>query len=156
MGPGDDELHDEEGSNRLEGGAGNDFLTTGAGDDVLIGGSGRDNLDAGDGDDELRARDGERDVVDCGALAGDHATLDTRDADSGCAHVTGPRRLILHGLARAGARSARMVVSCSAQRTCLARVQRERRARAGEAANPGGRAQAHCPSGRARDRRRSG
>jgi Ca2+-binding RTX toxin-like protein len=126
---GNDVLRGDAGEDRIEAGAGFDYVFGGAGNDTLDGGSERDNLYGEAGADTLLARDGASDRVDCAyetrnaeGLQGDRATVDPRDNTSWCEHVTGARGLVLHGLTRTGARSARIVVSCSARRTCTGRV----------------------------------
>ncbi|MDA0174113.1 hypothetical protein OJ998_33735 [Solirubrobacter taibaiensis] len=125
---GNDSVSGGLGDDRLEGGAGNDSLWGDDGDDVVDGGPGRDTLGGRQGTDILLARDGERDAVGCGndsssgRFEGDRATIDTQDVDDACQHVTGARRLVLHGLTRAGVRSVRIVLSCNAARACAARL----------------------------------
>ena len=126
---GDDSLFGNAGNDRLEGGAGDDILYGVAGDDVLDGGAGRDALSGHAGADRLLARDGERDEVEC-AASGETSRasrttarrVDTVDSDSWCDHVTGARRLVLHGLKPAGVREARIVVSCQRRMRLPARV----------------------------------
>jgi hypothetical protein len=127
---GNDYLSGSSGDDRIEAGDGRDYLSGGDGDDVLDGGAGRDQFEGARGTDRLLARDGERDEVACAfttgagddGLLGDRATIDTRDEDSWCGHVTGARRLVFHGLTRTGSRSARIVVSCHLRRACSARL----------------------------------
>ena len=107
--------------NRLDGGAGADYLLGGPGSDVIEGGPGRDHLAGRRGRDVLRARDGEADTVYCEEwvgnpqrFGGDHATLDPFDTTSWCRHIarSGPPRLEVHALTRAGSFALRPVVSC--------------------------------------------
>ncbi|MBE2315350.1 hypothetical protein DVA67_005145 [Solirubrobacter sp. CPCC 204708] len=131
-GPGNDVIRARGGRDWLTGDAGDDQLDAGAGPDTTYAGDGNDRLDGGAGRDELHgergtdvllARDGERDAVGCGGpFDGDRATIDTADEDTWCPHVSGARRLILHGITRVGVRSAQIVLSCRAARACTGRL----------------------------------
>jgi Ca2+-binding RTX toxin-like protein len=105
-----------------------DYLLAEAGDDVLDDGPGRDDLRGGVGTDTLLARDGAADGVDCSGdnpqrLTGDRATIDSADEDFWCDHVSGARRLVVHGLVHRGRHALALIVSCPTPRVCGGRVE---------------------------------